>query len=169
MKLRSAILSAILVAALPGAAFAEDIATPVTLVPGSSPGWYSAGFSVTHVVDGLFTDTFTFSPPIDPSNVDASLVTIGFDHAHNVDFSSALLNGTPMSLLPTGIFEAGFLTPTMMAGTLTLTVTGSAGDNASYAGTLNVTPVPEPEMYAMMLGGLALLGAMARRRKQDQG
>jgi hypothetical protein len=166
MKLRSAILAAALVAALPSA-FAEDIATSVPLVAGSAPGFYSAGFSVTHMMDGLFTDTFTFTPPIDPSNVDASLVTIGFDHAHNVDFSSAMLNGHPMSLLPNGIFEAGFLTPTMMAGTLKLTVMGTAGDNASYAGTLNVSPVPEPEMYGMMLGGLAILGAMARRRKQD--
>lgn len=166
MKLRSAILSAILFAALPGA-YAENISTGVTLVPGSSPGWYSAGFSVTHLADGFFEDTFTFTPPIEPSLVDASLVTIGFDLAHNVDFSSALLNGTPMTLLPTGAFEAGFLPPSIMAGTLTLTVMGSAGDNASYAGTLNVTPVPEPEMYGMMLGGLALLGALARRRKQD--
>jgi len=141
MKLRSAILAAALVAALPSA-FAENIPTTVPLVAGSSPGFFSAGFSVTHLVDGLFTDTFTFTPPIAPSSVDASLVTIGFDHAHNVDFSSAMLNGTPMSLLPTGIFEAGFLLPTTMAGTLTLTVMGTAGDNASYAGTLNVTPVP---------------------------
>ena len=28
-----------------------------------------------------------------------------------------------------------------------------------------VTPVPEPETYAMLLGGLALVGAIARRRK----
>jgi hypothetical protein len=167
MKLRSAILAAALVAALPGA-FAEDIATSVPLVAGSSPGFYSAGFSVTHMVDGFFTDTFTFTPPIDPSNVDASLVTIGFDQTHNIDFTSATLNGTPMSLQPNGLFEAGLLSPTLLAGTLTLTVMGSAGNNASYAGTLNVSPVPEPEMYGMMLGGLAILGAMARRRKQDE-
>ncbi len=30
----------------------------------------------------------------------------------------------------------------------------------------NVTPVPEPETYAMMLAGLGMLGFMARRRKQ---
>ncbi len=28
-----------------------------------------------------------------------------------------------------------------------------------------VTPVPEPETYAMMLVGLGLIGAIARRRK----
>ena len=27
-------------------------------------------------------------------------------------------------------------------------------------------PIPEPETYAMMLAGLALLGVVARRRKQ---
>ncbi|MTV36175.1 PEP-CTERM sorting domain-containing protein [Duganella radicis] len=30
----------------------------------------------------------------------------------------------------------------------------------------SVTAVPEPETYAMLLGGLALVGAVARRRKQ---
>jgi PEP-CTERM motif len=28
-----------------------------------------------------------------------------------------------------------------------------------------VTPVPEPETYAMMLAGLGLMGTIARRRK----
>lgn len=29
-----------------------------------------------------------------------------------------------------------------------------------------VAPVPEPETYAMMIAGLGMLGAVARRRKQ---
>jgi hypothetical protein len=32
---------------------------------------------------------------------------------------------------------------------------------------VTVFPVPEPETYAMMLGGLALLGAIARRKKRS--
>jgi hypothetical protein len=38
----------------------------------------------------------------------------------------------------------------------------TVGWSAAWDG---VTPVPEPETYAMLLGGLALLGGVARRRK----
>jgi hypothetical protein len=62
---------------------------------------------------------------------------------------------------------------------LPLTVTGSpytihingvtdsrlgATSKATYAGNLSLSPVPEPETYAMMLAGLGLLGLTARRR-----
>jgi hypothetical protein len=36
---------------------------------------------------------------------------------------------------------------------------------ASYAGNISVSPVPEPETYAMLLAGLGLVGFSARRRK----
>ncbi|WP_229260802.1 PEP-CTERM sorting domain-containing protein [Duganella levis] len=36
--------------------------------------------------------------------------------------------------------------------------------NITY--TANITAVPEPETYAMLLGGFALLGVIARRRRQ---
>jgi hypothetical protein len=32
----------------------------------------------------------------------------------------------------------------------------------------NVTPVPEPETYAMLLAGLGLIGAAVKRRKAKQ-
>lgn len=42
----------------------------------------------------------------------------------------------------------------------------TAGPNGETHGLLGVlTPVPEPETYAMLLAGLGLVGAMARRRK----
>ena len=61
----------------------------------------------------------------------------------------------------------GGLLPTNITGPLVLTISGTSAFNGSYAGTLNVSAVPEPETYAMMLGGLGLLGFMARRRKQQ--
>jgi hypothetical protein len=46
----------------------------------------------------------------------------------------------------------------------------SFGDGPDVVGNMriitnNVTPIPEPETYAMMLAGLGMLGFMARRRK----
>jgi hypothetical protein len=44
---------------------------------------------------------------------------------------------------------------------------GGSLDNVSLSKI--TTPVPEPESYAMMIAGLGLMGAIARRRKQRQG
>lgn len=44
------------------------------------------------------------------------------------------------------------------------TVVGNAG-SGSYGGTINVSPVPEPETWGLTLSGLAAVGFLARRRK----
>ena len=43
--------------------------------------------------------------------------------------------------------------------------TNSIPGNVDKIGALSVTAVPEPESYAMMLAGLALMGTIVRRRK----
>lgn len=57
----------------------------------------------------------------------------------------------------------------LTAGTYTLqikgTVTGAFG--GSYAGVLNVAPVPEPASYAMLLSGLAIFGFAASKRNKS--
>lgn len=45
------------------------------------------------------------------------------------------------------------------------TTTGTQGGKYGYS--TSITPVPEPESYAMFLAGLGLIGAIARRRKQQ--
>lgn len=50
-------------------------------------------------------------------------------------------------------------------GSYQLLVQGTGG--GAYAGNLTVTPVPEPETYAMLLAGLGLIGFTARRRKNN--
>jgi hypothetical protein len=46
-----------------------------------------------------------------------------------------------------------------------LTLTGTPGSGALYSGEITVTPVPEPETLALMLGGLGVVGFVAGHRK----
>lgn len=55
------------------------------------------------------------------------------------------------------------------AGTYHVHITGTTGlAKAQYQGAVSALPVPEPETYGMMLGGLALVGVVAARRKAKQ-
>jgi PEP-CTERM motif len=73
----------------------------------------------------------------------------------NAGWTSA--SGGPVSLVGGDsykIYFGGMVTPPQFSSTLSL-------DNVSVSA---VTPVPEPEGYAMMLAGLGALGLMSRRR-----
>jgi hypothetical protein len=63
-----------------------------------------------------------------------------------------------------------FTADNLAAGTYYVQVGGSiAGNGAThYNDNLAQAPVPEPETYAMMLGGLGLLGFAARRKAKKQ-
>ena len=58
-----------------------------------------------------------------------------------------------------------YASPTSFNGTARNGFQGIA-DEGWYVGALNVTAVPEPETYAMMLAGLGLMGGMVRRRRR---
>jgi hypothetical protein len=129
-------------------------------------------FGALHTDSDPFTDTFDFDNVLGSVLASASLITIGFTPAQNIDFTSATLNGNPLSLTPTGVVESAFtLAELGLTGPLQLVVTGTTGAGggvfSSYSGTLNVTVIPEPGTYALMLAGLGGIGFMARRQNRS--
>jgi hypothetical protein len=138
----------------------------------------SASFSNT--VTGAFTDVWTFNLGTE-SAVAASItnveVTFAGMSAGKILGFMAYLNGTQL-FGPTSSVTAGGITVTtqvLAGGTtlpagmyeLTISGTGITGANASYGGNIVATPVPEPETYALMLAGLAAVGFVAARRRNQ--
>lgn len=161
----------LLLAAAAAAVQADNLSTNVNL--GGSASEQSAAFGVTHIEQGSFVDTFTFTPSSGTFFVDASLVTLGFTPNADVNLDFAIINGNYMTLTGPGIFEYGYLLPTAITGPLVLTVIGNVNGagaigpaSASYAGTLNISPVPEPASYAMLLAGLGVAGLWRGRRRE---
>ncbi len=72
----------------------------------------------------------------------------------DVLFTTSKINYAPLLAGPPPVYE-------IHAGG---TVFGPSG---SYGGAMVLSPVPEPEIYAMLAAGLGLMGFVARRRKQQ--
>ena len=132
---------------------------------------WSAMFGDT-VPTGPFTDVFNFVPAVTPGSMAwGGVVNYSFFGMHDVSFSAADLNGTPLftGSIP-GPFTQNFVTifPQPVTGPLKLTISGTS-NGGSYGGDIEVhmAPIPEPETYAMLLGGFGVLAMLARRRKQE--
>jgi len=112
------------------------------------------------------TMTFTFASAITVFAVD----TIGLADVGTTDFSMLLSNGSS-NVMFTGLSQPGgtvnFVGAIDSAGFTSVTFSGTAPNDGVFYDrlqTANVVAVPEPETYALMLGGLAALGFVARRR-----
>ncbi|MCV2353087.1 choice-of-anchor C family protein [Paucibacter sp. B2R-40] len=72
------------------------------------------------------------------------------------------------SALTAGVSHQSYTFTADSSSTLLKFSSGPSGYSGSVLDNVSVTAVPEPQTYALMLGGLAAIGFVARRRKQAQ-
>ena len=131
---------------------------------------------------GSFTDTWTFTLASAATLLTGTATTTSAG-SRDLDFSNIFISraSDPTHAIAGGSFSAiagstdaqEFYSLTginLAAGAYDVIVNGiNSPDRASYSGTLaisTVSPVPEPETYAMMMAGLGVLGFLGRRQKR---
>lgn len=126
-----------------------------------------------------FADQFTFT--IDETigiNLDAIVSSVSRSADTGLDITGLSLYDADDTLITQGTsVQSGAVDvwtiagDNLASGDYYLRVNGSmvSNDAASFGGAIMLMPVPEPETYGMMLGGLGMLGYLARRRKAKRG
>ena len=126
---------------------------------------------------GVFNDIFTFELGV-ASTVASSISSVGsITPALYGIFSVGAdgLIGTTDDGLASSAYSWSFggaptvNTAVLAAGQYYYAVFGVANGAAAYSlnSAATATPVPEPETYALLLGGLGVVGFVARRRRAD--
>jgi hypothetical protein len=115
------------------------------------------------IVSGSFMDIFTFNLASD-----TSLKTIGISIPGYPITDPMIWLYKEMGAVDTFIsaysFGHSFTIDSLAAGDYYYKVTGTATNPGVYTLVSEIAPVPEPETYMMLLGGLGMIGLMAKRR-----
>ena len=178
MKTSHALLTALALATASLTAQAADISAPTKILTLDADGFSAFGdkFAGNHALD-TFTDKFQFtstalsSLTADVTSYDKPNGGLNLTQFSLFDGNGSLVGGTQVS---TGAEDHWTLSYNNLAvGTYYVQVAGNIFGKpaSSFSGNVSLTalsPVPEPETYAMMLAGLGMVGFAARRRKQNQ-
>jgi len=112
-----------------------------------------------------FTDNFTliltgnYQLSVTATNTAATGGPISFTVSDLLDNSMASLGTIAFGAVPTTFM--------LTAGTYHLHFAGNALKSASYSGTIDIAPIPEPATWAMMVAGIAAVGVAMRRRARN--
>ncbi len=120
----------------------------------------------TAAVKGSFADIYSFTLSTAVDLVGGLFNTsVGAQSVPTATFGLFSVGSvTPMY---TGSFSSG-ISATLAAGDYFYLVTGASGaKGGAYALTSTVSPVPEPETYALFLAGLGAVGFLTARRRSN--
>ena len=113
---------------------------------------------------GMFDDTY-YITLTDNYRLSITL-TNTLDVGGPISFSvRQLLNSTPSSL---GSIAGGAVANNFIVGPGVYAIHFQGGSNlrASYSGTIDIAPVPEPTTWALMVAGIAVVGTALRRKSR---
>ncbi len=164
MRNRFKYIAAAAALACAGIAQASDYQGGVTVVDSEFATFAKGGLV------GAFDLYWDFSVGGGPWTLTSS-VTSFVNGAKDVDFSRIFLTdgATEYDYTQTGFdpSEQWSLAPVALTSGITYEIhtIGSATGRAAFAGELQITPVPEPGTYALLLAGLGAVGFIAKRRK----
>lgn len=164
MKLKSA---AFAVALLAGFTSAQASDPDLGIVPASPAFTSTSGLGGLITAIGAFTDVYTFEIAADTTLTTNAFTSGGFFSAFD-EIEYSIFNSA-FDYIGGEVFGPTLSTSSLAvtAGDYFYVVEGikSEAGPSRYRISASVTPIPEPETYALMLAGLGAVGFVASRRR----